>query len=235
MRALGQGAPTRLHRGTCSRGHRILLLLCAGEPVPAFGGNRAPAALMAYSIGCQEIQNFFPASQAEQVHVLPDCPAGKDVDRTVRALALQARDEEPVLPVLDVCSYEGALHDGIGERAGCEPLPLVVLRREEGAKPCLILFLAQVIDQVVAVVANEDLVLFDDLDERLHPARRRFNRQAGGVGGHNHPDLALLHCAKQAGKRLAALAELLVIREIPQLAVVRCRINRGLAVVIYSL
>ena len=73
---------------------------------------------MAYSIGCQEIQNFFPASQAEQVHVLPDCPAGKDVDRTVRALALQARDEEPVLPVLDVCSYEGALRDGIDERAG---------------------------------------------------------------------------------------------------------------------
>jgi hypothetical protein len=37
---------------------------------------------------------------------------------------------------------------------------------------------------------------------------------------------------KQSGKRLAALAEPLVIHEVPHFAVVRCGINRGLAVVI---
>ena len=75
-------------------------------------------------------------------------------------------------------------------------------------------------------------MLCDGLDERLHPARRGLNRQAGGVVRQNHPDLALLHVLKQAGKRLAALAQFLGIGEIPQLAVVRRRINRGLAAVV---
>jgi len=59
--------------------------------------------------------------------------------------------------------------------------------------------------------------------------------QPGDVRRQNHADLTLLHSVKQAGKRLSALAELLVISEIPQLAVVRCRINRGLAFMVHVL
>jgi hypothetical protein len=44
--------------------------------------------------------------------------------------------------------------------------------------------------------------------------------------------LSRLHSVKQAGKRLAALAELLVISEILHFAVVRCGVNRGLAGVV---
>jgi hypothetical protein len=151
----------RLHRISALRGHGLLLLLRAHEPVSAFRWNRAPAALLVYPIWSQEIQELFPMPQRKHVHVLP-----------------------------------------------------------------------QVVDQVVAVVADEDVALLDGLDERLHPAWRGLDRQAGGLRRQNHPDLTLLHGVKQAGKRLAALAEFLGIGEIPQLAVVRCRINRCLAVVV---
>jgi len=59
--------------------------------------------------------------------------------------------------------------------------------------------------------------------------------QPGGLRGQNHPDLPLLHSVKQAGKRLSALAEILVIGEIPHFAVVRCRINRGLTFMVHVL
>src|ERR1700694_4154988 len=134
-----------------------------------------------------------------------------------------------------LCTMASASVGGTGGGARREPLPLVALRREEGAKPRLILFLAQVIDQVASMVADENRVLLDGLDERLHPARRRFDPQAGGLGRQNHPDLSFLHIMKQAGKRLAALAELLSIGEISELAVVLCRIDRGLAAVVHLL
>jgi hypothetical protein len=111
VRAFGQRTPMRLHRISCLRGHRVHLLLRAREPLSAFRGNRAPAALLAYPIG----------------------------------------------------GREGALGDGIEERAGRAPLPLVFPWRIEAPKLRLILFLAQVVDQVEAVVAYEDLVLFDGL------------------------------------------------------------------------
>jgi hypothetical protein len=66
--------------------------------------------------------------------------------------------------------------DGIEERAPPAPGFLVFPLWIQTPKLSLILLLAQIIDQVVAVVADENLVLFDDLDKRLHPARWRFNR-----------------------------------------------------------
>src|SRR6266581_3636987 len=78
-------------------------------------------------------------------------------------------------------------------------------------------------------------VMLDGLDKRLHPVRRRFNRQVSGVGCHDYSYLTFLHVPKQSGKRLTALAEPLVIREVPHFAVVLCRINGRLAVVCHVL
>ncbi|MFL5657293.1 MAG: hypothetical protein ACJ8CB_24300 [Ktedonobacteraceae bacterium] len=217
------------------RSHRVLLLLRTGKPVFSFRRNRAPAPLLGNPIGGQDIQYLFPAPQHKHVHVLPSCPTGKTIDGSVRVLALEASDQEPVLSALEGGGREGTLRDGINERAGRAPRLLVLPLRIQIPKLRLILFLAQIIDQVVAVVADEDLVLFDDLDQCLHPARRRFNRQAGGVRRQNHPDLTFLHILKQASKRLTALAKLLVIGEIPHFAVVRCRIHSCLAVVVHML
>src|SRR6266571_3301245 len=55
LRAFGQGSPVRLHRGGCLRGHGVLLLLRAGEPIFAFRGSRAPSALLAHPIGGEDI------------------------------------------------------------------------------------------------------------------------------------------------------------------------------------
>src|SRR5260370_1415014 len=174
-------------------------------------------------------------SSPQDVHVLPLCCAGKTIDGCSRVLALDAGHQEPVLSPLERDGREGALRDGIDERAGRAPRFLVFPVWIQVSKLRLILFFVQIIDQVVATVANEDLVLLDDLDERLHPARRRFNRQAGGGTRQNHPDLTLLHSVKQSGKCLSALSEPRVIGEIPHFAIVRCRINRCLAVVVHLL
>src|SRR5258707_337212 len=127
------------------------------------------------------------------------------------------------------------LRYGIDERAGRATRFRIFPLWIQVPKLRLILFLAQIIDQVVAVVANEDFVLFDGLDKRLHPARSRFNRQADGVRRQNHPDLTLLHILKQLSKRLTALSKLLIIGEMPQLAIVLRRINRCLAAVVHML
>ena len=125
MRAFGQGSPMRLHCISCLRGHRLLLLLRTGEPVFSFRRNRAPAALLVNPIGGQDIQELFPMPQREHVHVLPDRPAGNTIEGRLRVRALEAGDQEPVLSPLDVGSCERTLREGIDERAGGAPLPLV--------------------------------------------------------------------------------------------------------------
>ncbi|MFL5662284.1 MAG: hypothetical protein ACJ8BW_13170 [Ktedonobacteraceae bacterium] len=231
MRAPGQRTSVRLHGGSRLLGHRVLLSLRAGEPVFPFRGNGTPALLLGDPIGGEDIQHLPPAPQPKHVHVLSNRPAGKTVDCSMRVLVLEAAEQEPVLPSLQIGSGERTLHDGIDEWARPAPCSLVFPLGIQIPKLCLVLFLAQIIDQIVAVVADEDFVLLEGPDKGLHPARRRLNRQAGGVRRHDYSYLTFLHILKQSGKRLTALAKLLVIDEIPQLAIVRRRINRCPAVV----
>src|SRR5258708_9579709 len=230
VRASGQRTSIRLHGGSRLLGHRVLLSLRVGEPVFPFRGNGTPALLLGDPIGGEGIQHLPPAPQPKHVHVLSNRPAGKTVDGSVRGLAREAAEQEPVPPSLQIGSSERALRHGIGERAGPAPCPLVFPLGIQIPKLRLILFLAQIIDQIVAVVADEDFVLLDGPDKTLHPPRPPFNGQSRALTRHDYSYLTFLHILKQSGKRLTALAKLLVIDEIPQLAIVRCRIHRCLAV-----
>src|SRR5260370_21412388 len=105
-------------------GQRGLLSLRAGEPVFPFRGNRTPALLLGDPIGGEGIQHLPPAPQPKHVHVLSNRPAGKTVDGSVRVLALEAAEQEPVLPSLQIGGIERTLRETIDERAGPPPCPL---------------------------------------------------------------------------------------------------------------
>src|SRR5437899_3349022 len=98
------------------------------------------------------------------VCVLPSCSAGKTIDGSALGLLLNFCYQEPVLTSLDRGGSERTLRDGIDERAGPVPCSFVLPLRIQVPKLRLIVFIAQIIDQIVAAVANEASVLLDGLD-----------------------------------------------------------------------